>query len=112
MMESLYFFAPKDRALGVEQIIKKMKFSLPAEYWWYTQGAQFYTSITWIPEKVPTLIIGGSNDYITPLSIFENDSRFKRTNIEIRLIKNAGHFPWLEQTYLLNEALVNFAETL
>ena len=112
ILEAFYFFAPGDRALGIKRIIKKLQFSIPAEYWWYTQGVQFYKEITWVPQKTPTLIIGGSYDYITPLSLFEQDARFKRKNIEVLLIKEAGHFPWLEQSDLLNKSLEHFSEKL
>ena len=108
VLESDYFFAKPYREKGIHQIINKLEFSIPAEYWWYTQGAQFYTNIAWIPKKVPTLIIGGSVDYITPLSLFESDKRFKRRNITLHQLNDAGHFPWLEQPQALNELLMQF----
>jgi pimeloyl-ACP methyl ester carboxylesterase len=112
IQESFYFFAPKDRDDGINKIIKKMQFSIPAEHWWYTKGAQSYKKITWVPQKTPTLIIGGSNDYITPLSVFGSDHRFKRNNIEIQQIPGAGHFPWFEQPKLLNNILMQFTKNL
>ena len=110
LLESFYFFSKNNQPLGINKIINKLEFSIPAEYWWYTQGALFYKDITWVPQEIPTLIIGGSHDYITPLNIFEEDHRFKRKNIEILLIHEAGHFPWLEQPQLLGEALKKFNE--
>jgi pimeloyl-ACP methyl ester carboxylesterase len=110
VLESEYFFAPEYREKGINQIIKKLEFSIPAEYWWYTQGVKFYSQITWVPQKIPTLIIGGSNDYITPLAVFENDNRFKRGNITLHLLEDAGHFPWLEQPNSLNESLMRFTK--
>lgn len=106
LLESVYFFDSKHRSLGIEQVVNKLEFSIPAEYWWYTQGVQFYMKeITWVPQNTPTLIVGGSRDYITPLSIFTSDMRFKRENIEMQLIENAGHFPWIEESQKLNELL-------
>lgn len=113
MLEAEYFFTPEYKTKGINTIIKKLKFSIPAEYWWYTEGVNFYNkNITWVPQKVPTLIIGGSRDYITPLAIFENDVRFKRKNIKIQEIKDAGHFPWLEQTSLVSKAIKKFTNDL
>lgn len=54
-----------------------------------------YTA-TWIPEKIPTLILGGSEDCCVPQSVITNDARFKRENIQQCIIDNAGHLPWLE----------------
>lgn len=112
MLETNYFFSPEYRELGINKIIKKMKFSIPAEYWWYTEGAVFFQKKSiWIPQKIPILIINGSKDYITPPTLFETDARFKRKNIKIFSIKDAGHFPWLEQSSILNDALSQFIKT-
>ncbi len=50
----------------------------------------------WIPKNIPTLIFAGEQDIITPLNLFENSPDFQHPNILIRYIKNAGHFPWIE----------------
>lgn len=50
----------------------------------------------WFPQNIPTLIFSGQHDNITPLSLFENSADFQHSNILIRCIKNAGHFPWIE----------------
>lgn len=54
-----------------------------------------YTA-TWIPENVPTLIIGSEFDYMIPFEIFQNDPRFLRPNIKLVEIKEAGHFSWID----------------
>ncbi|MCD6026337.1 MAG: alpha/beta hydrolase [Solimicrobium sp.] len=53
---------------------------------------------TWIPQKINTLIINGSEDYITPLKLFDENEQYHRENILIKKISNAGHYPWLENT--------------
>lgn len=113
MLEAVYFFAPEYRTEGINKIIKPLQLSIPAEYWWYTGGVNFYNKdIPWVPKSVPTLIMGGSRDYITPLAIFKKDSRFQRKNIKIIEIENAGHFPWLEKPNVVNETFTQFAKTL
>jgi pimeloyl-ACP methyl ester carboxylesterase len=88
--------------------VNKLDFCIPTEHWWYTDGAKFYAEIKWIPQRIPTLIIGGSEDFITPLAVFEQASQFQRENIQMITIPSAGHFPWLEQSDLVHNALQSF----
>lgn len=108
ILESFYFFSSENRSSGIKKIINKLEHSIDAQHWWYTQGAQFYETITWIPQKVPTLIIGGSHDKITPLAIFKEDSRFDKENIDIKSIDGSGHFPWLEMPNQVNKLFLEF----
>ena len=50
----------------------------------------------WIPQTIPTMILSGEQDLITPLRLFADAAQFHRNHIEIKSIKNAGHFPWIE----------------
>lgn len=52
---------------------------------------------TWVPQKVPTLIITGDQDQITPLSSFAGTPFQNRRNIRFKSIRDASHFPWLEK---------------
>lgn len=112
LLEASYFFSPQNRSKGIEQIVEKLDFCIPTEHWWYTEGAKVYSEIKWVPEKMPTLIVGGSDDLITPLGVFEQDLRFVRDNITIVNIPNAGHFPWVEQPDLVDEVLTAFVKKL
>lgn len=51
---------------------------------------------TWVPKKVPTLIMAGSNDYITPLDLFQKNKDYQNENIMLKEIAGAGHYPWFE----------------
>lgn len=51
---------------------------------------------TWIPQKINTLITTGSQDYITPLSLYKNNKLYQRDNIMLKEISGAGHWPWFE----------------
>ncbi|ARN84744.1 alpha/beta fold hydrolase [Candidatus Nucleicultrix amoebiphila] len=112
MSEVPYFFSHENRVQGIEKIVKKLTYCIPTEHWWYKEGAQIYSKITWVPDKTPTLIIGGSDDFITPLGVFEEDARFKRANIKIVTLQKAGHFPWLEHPDVLNATLTDFFNAL
>lgn len=61
-----------------------------------------------ISENVPTLIVGATEDYITPFSLFEKDQRFVRNNIKMEKILEAGHFPWLEKMSAIKKLFNGF----
>ena len=61
--------------------------------------------------RCPTLVIVGSEDVITPLSL----SAYLAESIpgaELRVIHDAGHFPMLEQPVSFNTVLVDFLSSL
>lgn len=111
LKEAEYFFTQPNRAKGIETIVNKLEFCLHTEHWWYAGGYEFYSDIKWIPEQTATLIVGGSDDFITPFGVFEQDQRFHRKNIQMTNIPNAGHFPWMEQPDLINQAMESFVES-
>lgn len=59
---------------------------------------------SWVPEKVPTWIITGSLDQITPLSSFKGTPYLGRSNIVVHPIPGASHFPWLEKPEEVRQA--------
>ncbi len=69
--------------------------------WWLKRADNTNFSARWVPENIPTLIIGASDDCITPITLFEKDKRFSKKNISIETIQDAGHFPWLEQMQIV-----------
>lgn len=112
LQEADYFFTAQNRAMGIERVVNQLQYCIPTEYWWYTVGAAFYAEINWVPQKIPTLIIGAKDDFITPFAIFEQDTRFHRNNIRLVNMADAGHFPWIEQPAAINRVLASFAELL
>jgi len=106
-----YAFTPAYSEKG-EKLVDNLSFSVPAPYWWYTEGHKQYTKITWIPEKVPVLIVGANHDFVTPSTIFKQDARFNRANIKMIDIPDAGHFPWVEKPLLVKEAFKMFSENI
>lgn len=95
---------------------KKMFEQLPFNYlamlWWGKKAQEINFDAKWIPQKVPTLIMGGVRDFIIPCSLFEADRRFQRANIKIKSVPDAGHFLWLEQPTMVKKAFVDLHESL
>lgn len=89
-----YFSSEENMKIGCE--ILNIPFNFRAARWGIQKLAAINYNAAWIPERVLTLILGGSEDCMTPPCIFENDVRFKRKNIIMHTIENAGHCPWIE----------------
>jgi pimeloyl-ACP methyl ester carboxylesterase len=98
-----YYFPADSLEMG-QKLLEQMTINYLATVWWLKKVHEINYNATWIPQKVPTLILGASHDFITPYSLFENDTRFQRKNITLSKIQNAGHFPWLEQMAIVKEA--------
>ena len=103
---------PADNLVQGIKVVENLIFNVDTGYWWLTEGAKIYSTINWIPEKTPMLILGGNHDLLTPLSLFEEDLRFQRNNIDIISISNAGHFPWIEQPTLIKDAFCSFIKKI
>lgn len=90
-----YLFTP-------EGLTKDLSFlnTLPYNFRSCDWSAQHFDSTykaKWIPKNIHTLIFAGEKDCITPIDLFKNSGEFQNPNILIRTIKDAGHFPWIEQ---------------
>lgn len=106
-----YYFNKNNLAAGVD-LLQKIPFNYYAAVWWLKKAKEINFSAQWIPEKVPTLIIGASDDCIVPITLFKSDPRFSRNNIKIETITEAGHFPWLEQPTIIQEKIKFFADKI
>ncbi|KTC81349.1 alpha/beta fold hydrolase [Legionella brunensis] len=85
---------------GLEKGISALK-HLPFNYKtceWSAQHFDLDYKAQWIPQTIPTLIFAGDSDRITPLKLFTRLETFKRNNILIREISNAGHYPWIDNS--------------
>ena len=99
---SLYLFTRKKQTSGIESLR-----SLPYNYetcQWSEKHFDRTYQAKWIPKTIPTLLLAGEEDQITPLKLFRNDKRFIRENITFKSIKAAGHFPWIENAAEVAEA--------
>lgn len=89
-----YSFTRKGLRKGIS-LLKTLPFNYKACEWSGKHFDQTYQA-KWVPKKIPTLILAGEKDQIIPLHFFIQSKKFKRKNIMLREIKNAGHFPWIE----------------
>jgi pimeloyl-ACP methyl ester carboxylesterase len=80
-----------------EELFKNLPFPVHTMLTVFTLMQEIQYTAKWIPQRVPTLIIGGDRDYINPYSLYENDKRFDRDNIQKILIKDCGHWCWIEK---------------
>lgn len=98
-----YYFPKKTLEKGRELLAQVPCRWQPA-VWWQRKAIEINFSARWIPELVPTLIVGSKYDCICPFSLFERDKRFERPNIELFFIKDAGHMGWVENPTAVRQA--------
>lgn len=89
-----YLFTQKGLKNGIE-MLQHLPYNYETCQWSEKNFDQTYKA-KWIPKKIPTLILAGECDLITPLHLFTKAKDFARDNIVIKSIKNAGHFPWID----------------
>lgn len=102
-----YYFPEETLAIG-KKILNDLPVTFQPAVWWQRKAIEINYNAKWIPQNVPTLIIGAEFDAITPFSLFIKDKRFDRDNIIKHHIHNAGHFPWLEKPEEIKELFRNF----
>lgn len=105
-----YFFCPEVIQRGYELLLATPLSQGPLE--WANQSFLLNYRERWVPQNLTTLILGGDKDYRTPFDLFKNDKRFKRDNIRLHEIEEAGHFPWIEQPDAVKQAFTNFSKSL
>lgn len=106
-----YYF-PKETLEKGKKMFSQGAFQYQPAIWWLKKSIELNFSAEWIPQKIPTLIVGGKYDCICPFSLFEKDERFKRDNIELFFIENAGHAGWIENPDAVRTAFEQFITRL
>jgi pimeloyl-ACP methyl ester carboxylesterase len=106
-----YYFPKKTLEKGRE-LLSHVSFQYQPAVWWQRKAIESNFSAKWIPQKVPTLIIGSKYDCICPFSLFKNDKRFQRLNVELLFIEDAGHMIWVENPLAAKETFKNFISRL
>ncbi|OGT24802.1 MAG: hypothetical protein A3I12_06935 [Gammaproteobacteria bacterium RIFCSPLOWO2_02_FULL_38_11] len=106
-----YYFPANNLENGIK-LLNQLPFNYHAAVWWLKRASSMNFSARWIPENIPILIIGSSEDCITPITLFERDKRFSRKNIDIEKIQEAGHFPWLEQMEIVKGKFKSFIDKI
>lgn len=106
-----YYFRPDYLEQG-EDMLRRVPFNYFAAVWWLNKTQAINYNAKWAPQQLPTMIIGSSQDYITPATLFEKDPRFDRDNIHIERVENAGHFPWIDQPAVMSKLFDQFSVRL
>jgi pimeloyl-ACP methyl ester carboxylesterase len=60
----------------------------------------------------PTLVISGDDDHICPPDLFKNSKLFDAKNIQVCIIPEAGHFPWIDHPHETINAINNWYDAL
>lgn len=89
-----FLFTEKGMAKGIE-LLESLPYNTAAHQWSEKHFDATYRA-KWVPQTIPTLILSGDHDLLTPLTVFTTAKQFHRPNITLREIKNAGHFPWID----------------
>lgn len=106
-----YYFSAETLEHG-RKVLENLPMQYRASAWWLQRIAKTNFTALWIPKRVPTLIIGSTNDYMTPFSIYEQDSRFKGENIKMEKIHQAGHFCWIDQPIRVRGLFQEFSDRI
>ncbi|MBY0528763.1 MAG: alpha/beta hydrolase [Rhabdochlamydiaceae bacterium] len=101
-----YLFTDKGMEKGI-LMLESLAYNQDACRWSQEHFDSTYEA-KWIPQTIPTLILAGERDQITPLSLFAEALEFQRANIKIESIKDAGHFPWIDNPKDVAERIMQY----
>lgn len=105
-----YLFTREGLEAGIN-MLNSLPYNFETCQWSEEHFDQTYRA-KWIPETIPTLILSGEYDLITPLKLFEDEQSFHRKNILFKSIKNGGHFPWIENPLEVTAAFNKYTKTI
>ncbi len=106
-----YYFPKATLKKGTE-LLSQVPLQYQPAVWWLRKAIELNYSAKWVPQNIPTLIVGAKYDCICPFSLFEKDKRFQRRNIELLFIKDAGHMSWVENPEAVKNAFRNIVSRL
>jgi pimeloyl-ACP methyl ester carboxylesterase len=89
------YFSTKKSLDKIVTMMGSLPFNYKSHIWAEKNFDSTYKA-SWVPRSLPTMIFAGDQDPITPLNLFLESNEFQRNNILIREIKNASHFPWMD----------------
>ena len=111
----IYSFAPYFFSRDAQQKGLIMLEQTPLNHKPFDWGNQIFFpeyQAQWVPENIPTLLIGGDHDYTMPSALFKSDQRFQRDNIKLQEIAGGSHFPWLERSEAVSMVFSDFSASL
>ncbi|GAA5252433.1 hypothetical protein KNCP2_07210 [Candidatus Rickettsia kedanie] len=103
-----YIFCEHEIPVG-KQLLALCSYNIKTRIW---ASQNFYNSYkySWIPNKLPTLIIGSHDDKSLPIKLFSENTKWSRSNIKIIELYDTGHFTWLSCFERINEELLGLAK--
>jgi pimeloyl-ACP methyl ester carboxylesterase len=110
MASAPYFFTKKGLKKG-RDLLQDLPYNYETCNWAEEHFDSTYKA-KWFPQNLLTLIIAGAEDYLTPINLFKDHAKFNRSNILIREINYAGHFPWIENPSAVAAAFDEFLRYL
>lgn len=105
-----YFSTPKS-AREIILLLDSLPFNYKTHLWAALNFDQTYKA-KWVPHSIPTLILAGDQDPITPLKLFLDSPNFQRENISIQAIDNSSHFPWVDNPHQVKKVFHEFCQRL
>ena len=105
-----HLFTKQGLAAGIE-MLKSLSYNYESCQWSEEYFDQTYQA-KWVPQTIPTLVLSGEHDLITPQRLFKDAKQFCRDNIVFKSIKNAGHYPWIDNPVDVVAALSEYCEGL
>jgi pimeloyl-ACP methyl ester carboxylesterase len=105
-----YLFTKEGQTSGIESL-RSLPYNFETCQWSDKHFDSTYQA-KWVPQKIPTLIMAGEEDQVTPLRLFEKEKRFSRDNITFKSIKKAGHFPWIDNPSAVVKEFTAYAQQL
>lgn len=109
---SMPYYFPRESIERGKSLLLELPFQYQTAGWWQKYLIETQYTAQWVPQSLPMMVIGGGLDYITPISIYENDQRFKRSNIQIFKIEEGGHLPWMERPETIHSLFQSFCEKI
>jgi len=104
-----YLFTEKGMTKGIA-MLNSLPYNCGAHAWAEEHFDSTYHT-KWIPQTIPTLLLSGEEDQITPLQLFIDKKKFHRDNISFRSIQKAGHFPWIDNPQAVIAAFNKYVQT-
>ena len=104
----LYFHRPDVFEDAVNSVMSNVKFSAAAWNHCSTECMPIFNTMETLPTiEVPTLVIGGADDWITP---GDQSQRIHDAmpNSELVIFEQSGHFPYIEEEELFYQTLRNW----
>lgn len=105
------YFSTKISLQRITSFLESLPFNYKTHLWAAENFDRTYQA-QWTPKTLPTLILAGEQDHITPIKLFSEADNFKRDNVLIHEIKDGSHFPWFDNPTQVKKVFEAFCQKL